>query len=102
MKVLRLGMGMREGFHSGSGVESGQFVHHSLGCVCSHSDVTCNCSVWKSNFSINLGIHTCMYMCTYMYYVCIRCKSIKHVHVNVECKYVRHTVHVDKGVYDDN
>ena len=40
MEVLRLGMGMREGFHSGSGVESGQFVYHSLGCVRSHSYVT--------------------------------------------------------------
>ena len=40
MEVLRLEMRMRKGFHSGSGVESGQFVHHSLGCVGSHSDVT--------------------------------------------------------------
>ena len=38
MEVLRLGMG--EGFHSGSGVESGQLVHHSLRCVCSDSDIS--------------------------------------------------------------
>ena len=87
MKVLRLGMGMREGFHSGSGMESGQFVHHSLGCVCSHSDVTCKCSV---QYSIEEQFQ---YHSRYKYvhvhvhvHTCIRCTSIKDVHVNVECK----------------
>ena len=44
MEVLRLGMGER--FHSGSGMESRQFVHHSLRCVRSHSDVTYNV-IWQ-------------------------------------------------------